>query len=453
MKNKVLLLFSALALLSCSEKKKVDSQLSGVVENSPNGMITLVGSEYEKDIILEEDGSFTTELDLPYDGYYNMILGRVPLHLYLEKGKDLSLNVDLEQIGESLEFTKDLGAENNFLATKQEVAKVDPREIFQLEPEEFLASLKEVNSKLNSAMEESSITNTNFKKAEEAEFQYLEASYLNSYEEAYTYLTEADEVNLPTDFYSPMKQIDMKDTLAYRTSHGYRQMLEGHLHREVAQMEEEKGKNSNIQYIELVNKNYPSGYAKNQLLKSAAGYGLKADQYLDQVYELYMANQTDESLKAAMEESYIALSKITPGKDSPSFDYENFKGGTTSLESLRGKYVYIDVWATWCMPCLMEVPYLKEVEKDYRNKDIEFVAISIDDAKDYDKWKNMVEESELVGTQLYAGGDAWQAEFAQSYRVNSIPRFILIDPEGKIFDADTYRPSDKKLRELLDEIL
>ncbi|MCD8529622.1 MAG: TlpA family protein disulfide reductase [Flavobacterium sp.] len=63
----------------------------------------------------------------------------------------------------------------------------------------------------------------------------------------------------------------------------------------------------------------------------------------------------------------VAAKKME-GIASPSFDYENHKGGKTKLEDLRGKYVYIDVWATWCGPCIAEIPHLKKVEEKYHGK-------------------------------------------------------------------------------------
>ena len=75
---------------------------------------------------------------------------------------------------------------------------------------------------------------------------------------------------------------------------------------------------------------------------------------------------------------------------SPTFDYLNYAGGQTKLEDLKGKYVYIDVWATWCGPCLAEIPHLKKVEAAYHDKNIVFLSISIDVKKDYEKWKKFV---------------------------------------------------------------
>lgn len=136
----------------------------------------------------------------------------------------------------------------------------------------------------------------------------------------------------------------------------------------------------------------------------------------------------------------------------PGFDYENHAGGKTKLEDLKGKFVYIDVWATWCGPCRAEIPFLKKAEEKYHGKNIEFVSISVDVAKDYEKWKNFVKEKELGGTQLLADNN-WNSDFIKAFNINSIPRFILIGPDGKVVDSDAMRPSNPKLNEKLDALL
>ncbi|WCC44673.1 TlpA disulfide reductase family protein [Tenacibaculum finnmarkense] len=153
--------------------------------------------------------------------------------------------------------------------------------------------------------------------------------------------------------------------------------------------------------------------------------------------------------KTYADKSYSAT-KLIKGVVSPKFvAYENYKGGTTSLDDLKGKYVYIDLWATWCNPCKQEIPFLQKVEKKYHGKKIEFVSISVDNARDYEKWKKMVADKNLSGIQLYAKGDK---TFSGAYKVNSIPRFILIDPQGNIVDANAPRPSNPKLITLFDSL-
>ncbi|RKE95452.1 TlpA family protein disulfide reductase [Ichthyenterobacterium magnum] len=158
----------------------------------------------------------------------------------------------------------------------------------------------------------------------------------------------------------------------------------------------------------------------------------------------------------------LALRKAFPkGSASPTFEnYENYKGGTTSLADLKGKYVYVDVWATWCGPCKREIPSLKKVEKQFHGKNIEFVSISVDNGRGYKEktveaskegWKKMIKEKELGGIQLFAD-NAFNSDFVKNYKINGIPRFILIDPQGNIVSADAPRPSNPKLIELFNTL-
>jgi thiol-disulfide isomerase/thioredoxin len=155
---------------------------------------------------------------------------------------------------------------------------------------------------------------------------------------------------------------------------------------------------------------------------------------------------------ASQEYERVAKANKMVGNPSPEFEYENYKGGKTKLSDLKGKYVYIDLWATWCGPCRAEIPFLQKIEEKYHGKNIEFVSISIDKAKDNDKWKKFVTDKNLGGVQLFADKD-WESEFVKSYGVNGIPRFILIDPNGIILNPDAARPSSAELQTQLDTLL
>ncbi|QLC66628.1 TlpA family protein disulfide reductase [Flavobacterium sp. LPB0248] len=161
-----------------------------------------------------------------------------------------------------------------------------------------------------------------------------------------------------------------------------------------------------------------------------------------------------ESFHQYAAEEYERVSKANKmvGKASPEFDYENYKGGKTKLADLKGKYVYIDLWATWCAPCRAEIPYLQKIEEKYHGKNIEFVSISIDKAKDNEKWKKFVTDKKLGGVQLFADKD-WESEFVVNYGVTGIPRFILVDPKGNIVKSDAPRPSDPELDKQLSALL
>lgn len=155
-------------------------------------------------------------------------------------------------------------------------------------------------------------------------------------------------------------------------------------------------------------------------------------------------------LTKAQKEKDNAL--ITPiltykvGTDGLQFAYPDKEGNQISFASLKGKVVLVDVWATWCGPCKSEFPHLKQLEKDIEGKPIQIVSISTDSEKDKAKWLQMIKDENLGGMQLYAGQDN---EFSKYYKVNTIPRFLVFDKNGKIVNIDAPRPSEAKLKELL----
>lgn len=170
-------------------------------------------------------------------------------------------------------------------------------------------------------------------------------------------------------------------------------------------------------------------------------------------YEENYINSYIDRLTTKYSEEHSIATKLAKGSISPTFEnYENFNGSTTSLSDFKGKYVYIDVWATWCSPCKFQIPFLEELEKEYHDKNIVFISMSVDKPKDRDKWITMVKDKEMSGVQILAP-NATSSDFARAYNINAIPRFIIIDPEGKIVDFDSPRPSEKeKLKTLFSSL-
>jgi len=92
------------------------------------------------------------------------------------------------------------------------------------------------------------------------------------------------------------------------------------------------------------------------------------------------------------------------------------------------------------------------VEEKYQGKNVVFVSISEDSPKDVAKWKKMIKDKEMGGVQLIASKDT-QVELDSFFKISGIPRFIILDPNGKIVNADAPRPSDPDLSLLLDSLL
>ena len=147
---------------------------------------------------------------------------------------------------------------------------------------------------------------------------------------------------------------------------------------------------------------------------------------------------------AAQEESGV-IQEVKVGDVSPNFEYPDRNGKIYSLDDFKGKYVLIDVWATYCGPCKGELPYLEKIQEKLRKKDIVFVSI----ATDYDKkvWRQFLEQHQLKGVQLVM--DRKWISFMHRYQIVTIPRYILLDREGKIVNSDMPRPSNPEFLKIL----
>lgn len=162
-------------------------------------------------------------------------------------------------------------------------------------------------------------------------------------------------------------------------------------------------------------------------------------------------NTTNTYLLSKYDDMVSEWKHLKSGSEAPNFDGMNRADEKVQLSDLKGKYVYVDVWATWCGPCLREIPDLKKVEKEYHDKDIEFVSISIDKQDDKEKWIKMVGDKDLKGTQIMAD-NAWQSDVVTEYNIAGIPRFMLIDKQGNLVQVNAPSPSNPVLTDLFDSL-
>ncbi|MEW5675291.1 TlpA disulfide reductase family protein [Flavobacterium enshiense] len=451
MKNTLYLLL--VILLASFSAPKETVTVSGKITNTDDGKLRIKGESFEKEITLKADGSFSETFQIDYAGSYNLMTKNNRSSLFLGKNTKLTINADDKNFTTTLKFSGNGSTENQYFTDKVAAVNklmVNQQEFFALEEAAFLAKLKEVRTTMTDLLNKAKISDVAFKKNELKSIGYFEQLQLLNYPAYHKHYAKKESFT-PSDAFPKFdEKTDLDNEADFLFSSSYKQLVATKFNNELYK---QLGENDEYTYkLALPEiKKLKSTAIKNAHLQNVAYEVGAGNPEASMLYNEIMTLSTDAKFKENLTAKFNKISSLTLGKPSPKFDYENFKGGKTSLESLKGKYVYIDVWATWCGPCRREIPSLQKVEEQYHGKNIEFVSMSIDTKKDYEKWRKFVEEKKLGGIQLFADND-WNSKFVQDYGIEGIPRFILVDPNGNIVSADAPRPSDPKLVAKFEEL-
>ena len=191
-------------------------------------------------------------------------------------------------------------------------------------------------------------------------------------------------------------------------------------------------------YMHGLQENFTNQEVINTLSSSfMRSYIPHAPKDLADTWEAYCQTCND---KEAINKLQALYDKFNPGTDAPDFEITGYEDGKTySLKDFRGKALYIDCWATWCGPCMAEMPHMSKLYEHFKNDDrIELIGVSFDsDRKKLDK---EIQEHPHPWRQFWCQ-NAFNSSIAKAYGFAGIPRFIFIDKNGKLIAGEAPRPS------------
>ena len=167
------------------------------------------------------------------------------------------------------------------------------------------------------------------------------------------------------------------------------------------------------------------------------------------IYENWLQNIENKEVAENLLNQFKNLKYTAQNSELPNLILKDANGKSVKLKDLKGKVLYIDLWASWCKPCCAEVPYLQKIEKEYKeNNNIHFVSISLD--KSEKSWKNKMKQLNMHGTQLIVG----DSKLSEVYNIKGIPHFMIYDKQGKLFIYKAPRPSNKRrLTKILNDLI
>ncbi len=464
MKKLIFLSFLIIAA-SCGSKKSGDFTVSGVISNLFSEEVTVF---YPKNAIskdmeevsakLDENKAFTITLNLPEAKIGFIRIGTTQFPLYLIPGGNINLTYDALLPDSLPVVTGKKSSETTFIFdfmkhSQEKYGREWLFETFAKNYDEFIPVIEEAYKEKLSFLKGFKGTNKldkSFRKMMEADFLFDKKLSLLNYPEYYGFLSQGAKPNIPDDF---MSFVDDKKLFndKYLTSQYYiafvNTVLEKKVGEKVNASQEEFNADSYLSaQFQLANEMFTGKtreLAVAGLMENIFGYASK--ELAIEKYEEFKSLVKNQEYLDHVEAMYRASIALSVGQPAPNFTLTDINGNKVSLSDFAGKVVYLDFWASWCGPCLQQIPSARELKKRMEGKDVVFLYVSLDE--DQEAWKKKVAEEKLEGVHLNAPG--LQQEVAKLYNVRGVPTFFIIGKDGLIFDNRPPRPSDENIDSVL----
>lgn len=434
----------ALSAFSQADASKLTFKITEPSETA-KVVLTFAQSNEQKEITIDAAGNGSIEITDFAPQYVTMQYTRGRRTLFLDPNQDLTLSFKSNEMWNNVTFEGEGAAINTYLGSGK-LKSLGMPDMKMLE--DALMQRGDSLYAANCQILEAAQLPAAFTAIEKVRLQYYTYYYFPLYAFYHGYYGEDKNYTPSEAFYAKLKALTTidADLLAIKE---YKAYLPGAVTALSAEGENsgDDSTEKSVNYVDTKIKDAKvAEFLVNEFVYEHVDNGGLDD--ADHLIAMFHKHVKDASSIEKFNKLCGKWEKLRSGNPSVDFSYSDIDGKTVSLADLKGQFVYIDVWATWCAPCRGELPALKGLEEKYAGKDICFVSMSCD--KNKKAWETMVKKDELKGIQLHMGTDR---SFMDAYLINGIPRFILLDRDGNIISANMSRPSNADTAKKFDELL
>lgn len=238
--------------------------------------------------------------------------------------------------------------------------------------------------------------------------------------------------------------VDLNSEILLKQVNEYKYFVLGYYYNKLREVcKQDTTLDYNVSFLRLLSNDTINLAIREVLLFDHSKSNLQGTDSIHAYLDLYKKLSKKRKNKKAVVELYKKVIKVSKGKKSPDFEFPDREGKMVNLSDFKGQYVYIDIWATWCKPCLIEMEALEKLKKKYKH--IVYISISKNDYRA--SWEVFLKDKKPKGIHLFAKNE--HDAFFESYLVQGVPHFMLIDKEGNIINPDGPRPSRKTTEAVL----
>ncbi len=480
-RNFIILLVISILIITCEKKqlKGVRVTVSAVGDDSVSVKI-FHHPVFEEEVLAQFESDSTNqgvmqfELSRPLMSY--ITINGTTYKIYLKPGYDLKLSKDTSHSNGSIVFEGEGAPMNNYITHVSSLVNESVESgLMDYDLETFVRKYDSLEAKIKS-VRGSYRDSLSISKEDVELIEAISKIQLSSVETEYAYHLhntalidqiyafqkgeEAEKFVMPAQLQGVFKAIPFDTSYLSMEMFEYRSLLFSVLLEEI---------HNSLFEVKLWNKpNYQISRRSNKLIKERP-YSMGIKEYLmannmrhwmntdgitpeiDTTFNEFKLEFGNSVYTNSLQKLYDENNAILPGNIAPNFSGRTLEGKLISLNGFKGKVVYVDVWATWCGPCVEEIPYAKKLHSAFQKDEVIFLNVSVD--KNAEAWKRMLaKEKDWLGTHIIL--DQQEVDLlGREYKVNGYPKYFLIDQMGKIVSAKASRPSSEKIKDEIAALL